>query len=146
MLGAPRIRYEAGNPEAPDDPFGRMVLILDPTGLVRLGNWSRAGVRAWGGTLALGVVDKVLAQLQAGRFPERPRSITPSATFTLTIESSPPQSVIDSIYTANQGYREALKLFHGMIRQLSSDEIPVGRPPEEKLVRGARPIDIDEVK
>jgi hypothetical protein len=146
VQGAPRIRYLTGNEHAPDDPFGRIVLVLDPAGLVRLGNWSRGGVRAWGGTVALGVVDRVLAHLRAGGFPERPRSITPSALFTLSLETDPPQSVMDSIHTANAGYREALQLLHCVIRQLSGDEIPVGRPPEEALVHGARSIDIDDVK
>lgn len=142
----PRIRYVTGNPEAPDDPFGRMVLVLEPTGLVRLGNWHRGGVRAWGGSVALGVMDAVLEHLRDGGFPAGPRSITPSAVFTLTVESNPPQSVTDSVHSSNESYRSALKLLHGVIRQLSEGQLAVGPAPAEMLVLSTRSIDIDKVR
>ncbi|HET7466494.1 MAG TPA: hypothetical protein VFL29_07490 [Candidatus Dormibacteraeota bacterium] len=142
----PRIRYDTGNPEAPDDPFGRMVLILEPSGLVRLGNWHRGGVRAWSGSVALGVTDAVLEHLRDGGFPAGPRSITPSAVFTLTVESNPEQSLTDSVHSSNESYRSALKLLHGVIRQLSGDVLRVGPAPAETLVLNARSISIDEVR
>ena len=125
---ARRIRYDAGNAEAPDDPFGRMLLILDRTGLARLDNWHRGGARAWSGSVALGVMDEVLSHLAAGGFPDwRPRSIVPGAIYTLTVEGNLPQSVIDNVNTSNPDYKKALELLNGVIRQLSEGAIPVGR-------------------
>lgn len=125
---ARRIRYDAGNAEAPDDPFGRMLLILDRTGLARLDNWHRGGARAWSGSVALGVMDEVLSHLAAGGFPDwRPRSIIPGAIYTLTVEGNLPQSVIDNVNTSNPDYKKALELLNGVIRQLSEGAIPVGR-------------------
>lgn len=123
-----RIRYDAGNPNAPDDPFGRTLLVLDRTGLARLDNWHRGGTRAWSGSVGLGVMDEVLSHLAAGGFPDwRPRVIVPGAIYTLTVEGNLPQSVIDNVNTSNPDYKKALELLNGVIRQLSGGAIPVGR-------------------
>lgn len=122
---ARRIRYDAGNAEAPDDPFGRTLLVIEPTGLARLDNWHRGGTRAWSGSVGLGVVDEVLRHLAAGGFPDwRPPSIIPGAIYTLTVEGNPPQSVIDNINTSNPDYKKALALLNGVIRRLSGNAIP----------------------
>lgn len=144
---AHRIRYDAGNPHAPDDPFGRTLLIIERTGLARLGNWHRGGTRAWSGSISLDVIDEVLGHLTAGGFPDwRPRSIVPGAVFTLTVETNPPQSVMDSTHSSNPEYRAAVQLLDGVIRQLSSDVIPIGRAPDRMLVLSSRSIPIEEVK
>jgi hypothetical protein len=141
------IRYDAGSEFAPDDPFGRTVLVLERSGAARLGNWRLGRSRAWAGRLDGRVFEAVLSHLSAGGFPERrPAAILPGAAhFTLTVEADPPQSVLDSLYTDNAGYRNALVLLNGVVRQLSGDAIPVGPPPAEALVHDPRTIDIGDL-
>lgn len=144
--GARRIRYDTGNPEAPDDPFGRRLLIVDRSGLTRLGNWHRGGARAWSGTVVLEVMDEVLEHLAAGGFPEwRPSKIAPGAIYTLVVEGDESYSVMDSAHTSNPEFKVALQLLNGIVRQLSGDAIRIGQP-ERTLVHGTRSISIDDVK
>lgn len=114
---------------------------------MRLGNWHRGGVRAWRGTLALGVMDRVLEHLGAGGFADsRPRFLRPGGIFTFTVETDPPQTITDNTGTANAGYRSATDLLDAVIRQLSGEQIRIGRAHDETFVLNAHPIDIADVK
>jgi hypothetical protein len=145
LEGALRIRYDTGNPNAPDDPFGRRLLILERSGAARLGNWSRGGNRAWVGQIEPAAFDAVIAHLEAGGFPGwEPPPIPPSAAFTLTVDADQRRrySVTDSIYSQNKSYRNALAWLDAVVRQLSGDAIPVGPVRNQRLVLESREADI----
>ncbi len=148
MEDAVRIRYDTGNEFAPDDPFGRRLLRLERSGAVRLGNWSRAGKRAWVGQAEPAAFDAVIGHLVAGGFPTwLPPPIPASAAFTLTLETDRAGrfSVTDSIYSENQSYRNALAWLDAVVRQLSGDAIPVGPVRNQRLVLESREARIEEV-
>lgn len=146
IAGGRRIRYDTGNPEAPDDPFGRRLLIVDRSGLARLGNWHRGGTRAWGGTVTLELMDEVLEHLAEGGFPDwRPHSVTPGGIYTLTVDADRSYTAMDSIHTSNAEFKIALQLLDGVVRQLSGDAIPVGRL-DRKLVLSKHSIPIEDIE
>jgi len=148
LVGAVRIRYDTGNEFAPDDPFGRRLLRLDRSGAVLLGNWSRTGRRAWAGRVELPAFDAVIGHLVAGGFPTwMPPPMPASAAYTLTVDTDRAGrfSVTDSVYSENAGYRNALAWLDAIVRQLSSDAIPVGPVRNQRLVLESREARIEEV-
>ena len=148
MDGAVRIRYDTGNEHAPDDPFGRRLLLLDRSGAVRLGTWARSGNRAWAGRVEPSAFDAVIAHLEAGGFPTWvPPPIPPSAAFTLSVDTEKGQrfSVVDSIYSQNKSFRNALAWLDAVVRQLSGDAIPVGPARNQRLVLESREANVGEV-
>jgi hypothetical protein len=145
--GVVRIRYDAGSEFAPDHPSGRILLVLERSGKARLGNWRLGAARAWTGRVDPSAFDAVIAHLLTGGFPDySPPPIPPSAHFTLTVvtESAQEHSVTDSIYTKNQGLRNAPAWLHAVVRQLSGDAIPLGPLRNQRLVLESREGSIEE--
>jgi hypothetical protein len=132
-----RIRYVAGSEFAPDHPFGSTELVLQRSGEARLSQARQGSKRSWSGRVEPAAFDAVLAHLEAGGFPGyEPGPITPSAHFTLVVETDSGQSysVTDSLYPKNQGIKNALAWLDAVVRQLSGDAIPVGPVRSQQLV------------
>lgn len=85
----------------------------------------------------------MLAHLRAAGFPDYvPPPIPPSAHFTLTVDTDSGRrfELTDSIYSTNQGVRNALAWLDAMVRQLSGDAIPTGPVRKQRLVSETREI------
>lgn len=137
------LTYASGAEAAPGDPFGRNILTLRGDGSLDLENRWYTRRRNFQGRVALEVLDRVLAALRAGKFPETPP------------HRIPPGSSLRTVHVKNgtlEGYTlpiewhagakmpglgDAFKLLDSIVRQASVDEIRATADFVPGLVEGA---------
>src|SRR4051812_19672238 len=117
------LSYSVGNEHSPTDPWGRSVLVIDAGGAVRLDHhFSRfRGVAAWTGVVAGEVLLEVWAAVERAGFPAAAGGpfVPDSRIGRLSIEGA-------TAYLGDgvTGYADLVDILHGIIRQLSGDDVP----------------------
>jgi hypothetical protein len=117
--------FSTGNEHAPDDPFGRIVLEIDDAGNAKLDHFSRAGNGSWSGQMEPAELERLVAALKRGGFPERPPHEMPApgtAMIELELdEGNGPVTLMVPlpVAEAHDGYDEALEQLQSCARALS---------------------------
>jgi hypothetical protein len=119
------IYFSTGNEHAPDDPFGRIVLEIADDGSAKLDLFSRTGNEAWTGQMAPAELERVVAAMKRGGFPERPPHPMPVPGTTMIEleldEGSGPVTLMAPLHVAeaHPGYDEAIGALQAFARELS---------------------------
>lgn len=119
------IYFSTGNEHAPDDPFGRIVLEIDDSGAAKLEHFDRTGNGSWTGTMDAAELQRLVAAMKRGGFPERPPHPMPvPGTVMIELEldeGSGPVTLMAPLHVAeaHDGYDEALGILQAFARELS---------------------------
>ncbi len=119
------IYFSTGNEHAPDDPFGRIVLEIDDEGAATLEHHSRAGNGSWTGTMDPAELQRAVAAMKRGGFPERPPHPMPAPGTTMIEleldEGDGPVTLMAPLHVAeaHPGYDEALGILQSFAHDLS---------------------------
>lgn len=136
------LTYTSGSEWSPTDPFGRCVLVIRADGGARLDRTQRGQTGAWQGRVPSAILGEVLLDLFRAGFPEVAAYLIPpgSTRYDIQLRSGTTQTATIHSYVSRQmpGYREAIQLLDGIVRQLSLDVIRVGPPPGRILVTDAQ--------
>jgi hypothetical protein len=117
--------FSTGNEHQPDDPFGRIVLEIDDDGAARLEHFAREGNGTWTGAMAADELQRVLAAMERGGFPQRPPHAMPRpGTAMIELERDTgdgPVTLMMPLQEAAKvdGYDEALERLQTFARELS---------------------------
>jgi hypothetical protein len=129
------IYFSTGNEHAPGDAFGRIVLEIEPDGSARLEHFFRAGNGAWTGTMDAGELQRLLAAMERGGFPNRPpHPMPPPGTVMFELElddGSGPKTLMMPLDEAGKvdGYNEALEILQSFAHALSGGAYRRGAHP-----------------
>jgi len=119
------IYFSTGNENAPDDPFGRIVLEIDNEGAAKLEHFSRTGNGSWTGTIDADQLQRLLAAMERGGFPARPPHPMPVPGTTMIEleldEGNGYQTLMMPLHEAYKadGYDEAMEILQSFARDLS---------------------------
>ena len=137
------LTYAAGAEGAPGVLFGRNILTVRGDGSLELENRWYTRRRSFQGRIAPEVLDRVLAALLGGKFPETPPHRIPpgSSLRTVHIKKGTAEAYtlpIDWHAGAQMpGLADAFKLLDSIVRQASLDEIKATADFSPGLVEGA---------
>ena len=118
------IWFSIGNEHNPADPFGRVVITIDPDDVVTLEHFSRQGNATYTADLAPGVTDEITSALARGGFPNVPSHEIPGGASLRQIKvvtDGEPQSATVEDFFAKQleGYKDAFAILDSLTLQLT---------------------------
>lgn len=143
----PRLSYSAGIESAPGNPFGAAELVIEPDGSARLDHRRHGEHRAWTGTIDGAVLDRVLAALERGGFPDVPRHPVPAGAtmrrLVVTPADGEPRGALVAWHAAKDlpGYDEAFAALDSLARQMSMDSYQAAPDVLEPAVSDLRSVD-----
>lgn len=126
--------FSTGNEHNPGDPFGRIMLDIEPDGAAKLEHFSRTGNGLWTGRMDPAELQRLLAAMERGGFPTRPPHPMPvpgTLMFELELDAgSGPQMLMMPFDEGAkvEGYAEALEILQTFARELSGGAYQRGAP------------------
>ena len=134
------LEYTCGSEHDPANPYGRCVLTLYADGRLTLDNRVRGQNRSWGATVEPGVVDRLVALLDAAGFPAVPlHPVAPGATRVLLVRSGGTwtRTPVTGFHEARRmpGYKEVYHLLDSLVACASLGALTIVQDVLPDLVR-----------